>query len=214
MLRLAREAKALAKKRKLQAIAAAKKKIADAIKAVKRAKAEKMRMILAKAMAAANAAKAKKLRLRNKTVKQVHDACYSAMRKVAKSSFAKHYQSNFAKSKSDDKATKKAGLECIDDIKVMKKSLYKQMAKKVGAHDAKKIIDSVYQKIKSLLSKKVRMARKDHKMKKKATSVKAAVKAALKGKKVHAAKVLKKIAKKAAKKSKKSKKLLLVQERA
>jgi len=77
------------------------------------------------------------------------------------------------------------------------------MAKKVGNSEAKKIITHVYNKVKSHYVKKVHAARKIRKMKKKAASVKAAVKAALKGKKAKAAKVVKK-----------AKKLLLVQEQA
>lgn len=105
MLRLAREAKARALRKKLEAIAAAKKKKEDAIKAVKRAKAEKMRKILAKAMAAANALKAKKLRLHNKTVKQVKSVCYQTMLKESKWTFKMHYAAEFKKLKNVEKAT-------------------------------------------------------------------------------------------------------------
>jgi len=123
MLRLAREAKARALKKKLEAIAAAKKKRADAIKAAKRAKAEKMRRILAKAEAAANALKAKKLKLHNKTVKQVSDVCFETMLKGTKKAFDKHYKKDLIKWKNKEKAATKAGLEAIDHCKFMKPSL-------------------------------------------------------------------------------------------
>jgi len=189
-LRLIREAKARAIRKAAEAKAAAKKARLDAIKAIKRAKADKMRKLLAKAKHAA--AKAKKMKLRHKTIKQVEDACFSTFKNAANKSFEKDYKKMLAKFKSHEKAEIRAGLHAIDHCKAMKNSLIKQVTKKLGAHLAKKIVDAQLRKVKGHYNKIVKQYRSIRKTKAKANSAKALVKKALK--------------------SKKAKKLLLVQE--
>lgn len=191
-LRLIREAKARAIRKAAEAKAAAKKARLDAIKAAKRAKADKMRKLLAKAKHGADALKAKKMKLRHKTIKQVEDACHSTFFNAAKNSYEKDYTKMLAKFKSHEKAKTRAGLHAIDHCKAMKNSLIKQVTKKLGAHLAKKIVDSQLRKVKGHYKKIVKVSRTIRKTKAKANSAKALVKKALK--------------------SKKAKKLLLVQE--
>ena len=193
-LRLAKEAKEKAARELAEAKAALKKKEAEELLKAKRAKAAKMRAILAKAKAAAEAANKKTKLKQIKTLSDARSAAWSALLDKGTKIYGDRYAKIWAKSKNKDVARIAGAHMAIARCKLMKKSLKKQLAKKVGEIPADRIIKEEYAHINKHFRKIISKARKARKEAKKATSVKAAVKNAIE------------------KKASTAKKLILVQE--